>query len=158
MENKGLTEHLINLISKEQAHISLENALEGLKPENRTKKPQADSHSVWDELEHIRIAQEDILQYMINPNWKSPSWPDSYWPKGTDKVSEEDWKKSVDACITDREKLIQIIKDKGDKITDIIPHTKSHTYLREILIAAQHNSYHIAQIVVLRKMLGDWER
>ncbi len=157
MDDKVLSEQLINLLSKEQAHISLENSLKGLKPENRARKPKPGLHSVWDELEHIRISQEDILQYTINPDWVSPSWPDNHWSGETNKVSDEEWKKSVDACISDRDKLVKIIKDKGDKITSIIPHTKSHTYLREVLIAAQHNSYHIAQIVLIRKMLGDWK-
>lgn len=157
MDNKVLAEQLINLLSKEQAHISLENALKGLKPENRAKKPRADLHSVWDELEHIRITQEDILQYTINPKWVSPSWPDNHWPADTNKVSEAEWKQTVEACISDRDKLIKIIKEKGEEITEIIPHTKSHSYLREILIAAQHNSYHIAQIVFIRKLLGNWK-
>ena len=157
MSDKVLTEQLINLLVKEQAHISLENSLEGLKPENRAKKPKDGLHSVWDELEHIRISQEDSLQYTINPDWKSPSWPDNYWPADTNKVSDENWNKSVDEIISDREKLINTVKEKSDKITGSIPHAKSHTYLREVLIAAQHNSYHIAQIVLIRKMLGDWK-
>lgn len=157
MNDNELTSQLINLMSVEQAHISFENALKGLRPENRAKKPKPGLHSVWDELEHIRITQEDILQYALDPEWKSPSWPDNYWPADTNKVSDKDWEKSVNVCISDKDKLIKIIKDKGQKITEIIPHTKSHSYLREILIAAQHNSYHIAQIVLIRKMLGDWE-
>ncbi|HSD63623.1 MAG TPA: DinB family protein [Ignavibacteriaceae bacterium] len=157
MNDNELTKQLINLLTVEQAHISLENALKGLKPENRAKKPKAGLHSVWDELEHIRITQEDILQYAINPDWKSPSWPDNYWPGDITKVSNEEWQKTVNACIADRDSLIKIIRDKGQKITEIIPHTDSHSYLREILIAAQHNSYHIAQIVFVRKILGDWE-
>ncbi len=157
MNDTELTRQLINLMSVEQAHISFENALKDLKPENRTKKPKPGMHSIWDELEHLRITQEDILQYTLDPEWKSPSWPDNYWPADTNKVSDKDWEKSVKACITDRDKLLKIIKDKGQKVTEIIPHTESHSYLREILIAAQHNSYHIAQIVLIRKMIGDWE-
>ena len=158
MDNNALTEQLINLLTKAQAHISLEDALKGLKPENRAKKPKSGLHSVWDELEHLRIAQEDILQYTINPEWKSPSWPKEYWPADTNKVSDAAWNKSVNACISDKNALIKIIKEKGNNITALIPHTKSHTYLREVLIAAQHNSYHIAQIVLVRKILGDWEK
>lgn len=157
MNDNELIKQLTNLLSKEQAHISLENSLKGLKPENRAKKPKAGLHSVWDELVHIRITQEDILQYALDPDWKSPSWPDNYWPANTNKVSNEDWENTVNACIADRDSLIKIIKDKGQKITEIIPHTSSHSYLREVLIAAQHNSYHIAQIVFIRKILGDWE-
>lgn len=157
MDGKVLAEELVNLLTKEQAHISLEKSIEGLRPENRTKKPKAELHSVWDELEHIRIAQEDILKYMIDPEWKSPSWPDEYWPSPEPgKVSDKEWNKSVNQCISDRDAFIGIIRKNKDDLTKIIPHTKSHTYLREILIAAQHNSYHIAQIVLIRKTLGDW--
>ncbi len=156
MEDKVLTRELVNLLGKEQAHVSLENSLKGLDPANRAKKPKEGLHSVWDELEHIRITQEDILQYMINSDWKSPSWPDEYWPSDTNKVSDEEWNKSVDQCISDRDEMIKIIKEKGTGITDSIPHAEVHTFLREMLIAAQHNSYHIAQIALIRKMLGNW--
>lgn len=157
MEARILVEEILNLLSKEQAHISLENALQGLKPENRAKKPKDGLHSVWDELEHIRIAQEDILKYMIDPDWKSPSWPDEYWPPDTDQVSDSEWNKSINQFISDRDQMLDIIKKKGEELTNVIPHTKSHTYLREALIAAQHNSYHIAQIAYIRKMIGDWK-
>ncbi len=156
MDEKVLTRELINLFNKEQAHVSLENSLKDLKPENRAKKPKEGLHSVWDELEHIRITQEDILQYMINPEWKSPSWPDEYWPDDRDSVPDEEWNKSVKQCISDRNEMVNIIKDRGAEITDSIPHAKVHTYLREMLVAAQHNSYHIAQIALIRKMLGNW--
>jgi uncharacterized damage-inducible protein DinB len=157
MEARILVQEVLNLLGKEQAHISLENALEGLKPENRAKKPKENLHSVWDELEHIRIAQEDILKYMIDPDWKSPAWPDEYWPPVTDKISDAEWNKSLNQFISDRDKMISIIEKKGEELTTVIPHTESHTYLREALIAAQHNSYHIAQIALIRKMLGDWK-
>ena len=157
METRILVDEILNLLSKEQAHISLENALQGLKAENRAKKPKDGLHSVWDELEHIRIAQEDILKYMIDPDWKSPAWPDEYWPPDTDTVSDSEWNKSLNQFISDRDQMLDIIKKKGEEITSVIPHTKSHTYLREALIAAQHNSYHIAQIAYIRKMLDDWK-
>jgi len=156
MNENVLIRELVNLLGKEQAHVSLENSLEGLNPGNRTKKPGEGLHSVWDELEHIRITQEDILQYMVNPDWKSPSWPDEYWPSDTDKVTDEAWNKSIEQCISDRDKMINIIKEKGADITGSIPHAEVHTYLREVLIAAQHNSYHIAQIALIRKMLRNW--
>ena len=157
METRILVEEILNLLGKEQAHISLENSLRGLKPENRTKRPKEGLHSVWDELEHLRIAQQDILKYMIDPEWKSPNWPDEYWPPETDNVSDEEWNKSLNQFISDRDQMIELVKKTGEGLTKVIPHTKSHTYLREALIAAQHNSYHIAQIAYIRKMLGDWK-
>ena len=157
MEARILVEEILNLLGKEQAHISLENSLKGLKPENRARRPKEGLHSVWDELEHIRIAQQDILKYMIDPEWKSPNWPDEYWPPETDKVSDQEWNKSLNQFISDRDQMIDLVKKTGEGLTNVIPHTKSHTYLREALIAAQHNSYHIAQIAYIRKMLGDWK-
>ena len=157
MEARILVEEILNLLGKEQAHISLENSLKGLKPENRARRPKEGLHSVWDELEHIRIAQQDILKYMIDPEWKSPNWPDEYWPPDTDKVSDEEWNKSLNQCISDRDEMIELVKKTGGELTNVIPHSKTHTYLREALIAAQHNSYHIAQIALIRKMLGDWK-
>ena len=157
MNEKALVNELTNFLNEEQAHISLENALKGLKPENRAKKPKEGMHSVWDELEHIRISQEDILKYVIDPEWKSPKWPDEYWPQNTDKISDEEWNKSLKQCISDRNALAEIVREQRSEITDNIPHAESHTFLREILIAAQHNSYHIAQIVLIRKFLGDWK-
>ena len=94
---------------------------------------------------------------MIDPDWKSPAWPDEYWPPDTDTVSDSEWNKSLNQFISDRDQMLDIIKKKGEEITSVILHTKSHTYLREALIAAQHNSYHIAQIAYIRKMLDDWK-
>ena len=151
-----LRNHLISLISAEQAHINLEGALKGLKKENRIKQPSKNVHSIWEEVEHIRISQEDILYYIVNPNWVSPEWPEKYWPIKSTLVSDDIWQVSIDKIFSTQEELIQIIKDESIDLTGIIPHTKSHTYLREILLAADHNAYHLGQIVIIRKLLGDW--
>ncbi len=152
-----LRSHLITLISAEQAHINLEGALAGLKKENRNKPPAKNVHTIWDEIEHIRISQEDILKYIVDPKWVSPEWPAKYWPGKTNHVSDDVWQASVDQIFSDQEELIDIIKDESIDLTSIIPHTKSHTYLREILLAADHNTYHLGQVVIIRKLLGDWK-
>jgi uncharacterized damage-inducible protein DinB len=156
MNEKVLRENLINALTKEQAHISLKPALENLKPENRNTKPSPDSHSVWELLEHIRITQEDIVQYTLDPNWVSPSWPEGHWPEKKDTIPDEEWNKSISKFDDDLKKLVDIIKDQNIDLTSVIPHTKNHTYLREILIVADHNSHHAGQIIAVRKMIGDW--
>jgi DinB superfamily len=149
--------HLITLITAEQAHINLEGALDGLKIENRNRQPSKNVHSVWEEVEHIRISQEDILNYVVDPKWVSPNWPHEYWPEKSSQVPDNIWMASIDKIFSDQEKFIQIIKDESIDLTEIIPHTKSHTYLREILLNADHNSYHLGQIIIVRKLLGDWK-
>ena len=104
MNEKIFRENLINALTKEQAHLSLKSAIKNLKPENRNKKPSPDFHSVWQLLEHLRITQEDIVQYILNPDWKSPEWPEGYWPKGNDKISDEEWNKSISKFDSDLQK------------------------------------------------------
>ncbi len=151
-----IREHLITLISGEQTNVNLEGALAGLKKENRTKRPAKNVHSVWEEVEHIKISQEDILNYIIDPKWKSPEWPDKYWPENPSHLSDEKWKTSIDKIIYDQNELIKIVKDESIDLTQIIPHTNSHTYMREILLATAHANYHVGQIIIIRKFLDDW--
>jgi hypothetical protein len=104
----------------------------------------------------MRISQEDILQYIINPNWKSPEWPEGYWIKKEGKVSDEEWNESVSKFNSDLQQLVKVVNNDNTDLTSVIPHTENHTYLREILLVIDHNSYHTAQIVQTRKALGDW--
>ncbi len=152
-----LRNHLITLITAEQAHINLEGAIAGLKKDNRGKRPGKDVHSVWEEVEHIRIAQEDILKYVIDPKWVSPKWPEGYWPENLNNITDSVWKNSIDKIFSNQKELVKIIKDESIDLTQVIPHTKSHTYLREIFLIADHNAYHIGQIVTVRKLLDDWK-
>lgn len=156
MKMNNLRSELINALKNEQAHLSLESAIKNLKPENRNVKPAPNLHSVWQLLEHIRISQEDILKYMIDPGWKSPAWPDDYWPSDEKEISDEEWNRSVSQFNTDLNHLIKIISDKNTDLTSVISHTENHTYLREILLVIDHNSYHTAQIIQTRKQLNDW--
>lgn len=157
MNDKIFRENLIDALTSEQAHLSLASALKNLKPDNRNVKPSPDLHSVWQSLEHIRICQEDIVQYILNPKWKSPQWPDEYWPKTTGKISNAEWNNSIKKFNDDLKKLVKIVQDNKIDLTSAIPHTKNHIYLREMLIVIDHNSYHTAQIVQTRKALGNWE-
>ena len=156
MNDDVLRSQLVELLNGRGAHLSLEDALKGLKAENRSKRPSAGIPSVWEELEHIRLAQEDILKYTVDPDWKSPSWPDGYWPSSAAGLTDEAWNATVKGIESDLKLVIDLVQDESRDLTAKIPHGGDHTYLREVLLVADHNAYHLGQIVTARKMLGDW--
>src|SRR6185295_5974824 len=97
MNDSILRDSLVSLLRGKQAHVSVREAIEGLKPELRHSRPPAGEHSVWEDFEHMRIAQEDILRYTLDASWKSPEWPGGYWPAPADKVTDEMWDASIAA-------------------------------------------------------------
>jgi len=156
MNDSILRQNLVELLRGGQAHVTPEQALDGLAPALRNARPAAGLHSVWEELEHIRICQEDILRYTLDASWTSPAFPEGHWPKETDDLTEEAWTASVAAFFTDLEAVIKLVEDQSPDLTSEIPHGEGRTYLREILLVADHNAYHLGQIVQIRKALGDW--
>ena len=157
MNDNLMRKNLVELLKGGHAHVNFKDAVNGLKPNNRNIRPEGDLHSVWELLEHIRIAQEDILRYTLDSKWKSPKWPDEYWPKKTEKVTDEMWNNSIKKFNSDLNELIELAQNTKIDITSEIPHGEGRTYLRELTLAANHNSYHIGQIIVVRKLLGDWK-
>lgn len=156
MNDSILRQSLVELLRGGHAHVSPEKALNGIAPQLRNARP-AGGHSVWEELEHMRLAQEDILRYAVDASWISPPFPDGYWPKATASLTEEMWAASVAAFFADLEEVIKLAQDTSIDLTAEIPHgVEGHTYLREILLVADHNAYHLGQIVQTRKALGDW--
>jgi uncharacterized damage-inducible protein DinB len=156
MDDKALRKDLIELLKGGQAHLTIPKTLEGLKPENRTVRPKKGIPSVYEELEHMRLAQEDILRYMLDEAWKSPSFPDGYWPTNNNALTKKGWAETVANFFNDLEELITFVGETDLDITSPIPHGEGRTYLREILLVADHNAYHLGQIVQLRKILGNW--
>jgi uncharacterized damage-inducible protein DinB len=157
MDDSVLRASLVELLRGGNAYVKARKALDGIKPELRTKRAAEGLHSVWEELEHIRIAQEDILRYTLDAAWKSPTWPDGYWPSSSETVTEQMWAASVAGFFGDLEKLIALVEDSSIDLTARIPHGEGRTYLRQVLLVADHNAYHLGQIVQTRKALGDWE-
>lgn len=156
MGDAVLRENLVELLRGGHAHVSAEKALAGVKPELRNVPPAEGLHSVWEELEHMRRAQEDILRYTLDPSWQSPEFPAGYWPAKTERVTEEMWSASVKGFFADLEELIQLAENTAIDLTAKIPHGEWRTYLRQILLTADHNAYHLGQITQTRKALGDW--
>jgi len=156
MDDSVLREQLAELLRGGEAHAKADAALANVNPQFRNVRPPADVHSVWEELEHMRIAQQDILRYTLDPSWTSPEWPEGYWPAKTDTVTDEMWQASIDGFTADIEELIALVNNSAVDLTAKIPHGDWRTYLRQILLVADHNAYHLGQIVQARKMLGDW--
>lgn len=156
MDDSVLRASLVELLRGGNAYVKARKALDGIKPELRTKRAAKGLHSVWEELEHIRIAQEDILRYTLDAAWKSPKWPDGYWPSSSETVTDQMWAASVAGFFGDLEKLIALVEDSSIDLTARIPHGEGRTYLRQVLLASDHNAYHLGQIVQTRKALGDW--
>ena len=155
MEERVLREHLAELLDGGHAHVTARKALANINPELRNVRAVEEAHSIWEELEHMRIAQEDILRYTLDSGWKSPQWPDGYWPQQS-SLTEAMWQASIEGFFADLEEVIELARNENLDLTARIPHGGDHTYLREILLVADHNAYHLGQIVQTRKALGDW--
>jgi hypothetical protein len=151
-----LRNSLVDLLNGENAHVSPRRALDEVKAANRHKRPSPDVHSIWEELEHMRIAQEDILRYTLDADWTSPDWPGGYWPRERASVTDQMWDASVSNFFSDLEEVINLVRNPAIDLTAQIPHGEGHTYLREVFLVADHNAYHLGQIVQVRKLLGDW--
>ena len=156
MGDERLRKDLLELLKGGHAHASAERVVRGISPQARQTRPAANSHTIWELLEHMRLAQEDILRYTLDPDWVSPTFPEGYWPVDSNPVTQSDWDNSVANFLRDLGDVIKIVEDESIDLTAQIPHAEGHTYLREILLVADHNSYHLGQIAQIRKELGDW--
>jgi len=153
MNDSVLREQLIEFLKGGQAHLTLDEALANLDPKLRNGRAGG-SNSIWAELEHMRIAQEDILRYTLDPKWESPAFPDGFWP--TAESTDQVWQTTVAKFNSDLKEMIDLVRDTRVDLTSEIPHGEGRTYLREILLVADHNAYHLGQIVTIRKALGAW--
>jgi len=153
---KPLRAQLVKLLDWQEAHVGFDKAVKGIPASMRGVVPNGWEHSAWQLVEHIRIAQADILEFSITAKYKAKKWPDDYWPKSPAPRTAEAWTRSLAAIRKDRKALQQLAKNPRIDLAAEIPHGTGQTYLREILLVAAHNSYHIGQIVSLRRQLGIW--
>lgn len=156
MRQQPLRSHLKDLLTWSSAHADLERAVKSVPPEYRGLRVENVPYTLWELLEHIRLAQWDILEFCRNSDYVSPNWPDDFWPAGPEPPTREDWQKSIDAIKRDRQELIEIIEDPGVDLFSAIPHGEGQTLVREAVLTADHAAYHVGQIVLLRRMLGIW--
>ena len=150
---KELREHLIELLEGQSAHTDLESAIKDFPTDMINVRIEHSPHTAWELLEHIRIAQWDILEFSYNAKHKSPEWPEGYWPKK--KGTAKEWKKSVTRILKDLKAMRKLVVDKKTDLYARIPHGDGQTILREALLVADHNAYHLGQLVLLKRMLED---
>ena len=148
-----LRQHLINLLTKGEAHVDLAGTIKKFPRKLRGRKPEGSPHTPWQLLEHIRIAQRDILEFSRNARHKSPKWPDEYWPRTATPPNDSAWGKSVQQILADLKALCALVRDPKRDLLAKIPHGDGQTLLREALLVADHNSYHLGELVMLRRIL-----
>ena len=140
----------------EEAHVTFEASVKNFPGHLRGKRPPDFPHSGWELVEHIRIAQEDLADFMERADYHQVKWPDDYWPKSPEPPSEAAWDASIAQVIKDRAHIQEIAQRPSIDLTAKIPWGTGQTYLRTILVAVDHTAYHVGQIIAVRKLLGAW--
>jgi len=152
-----LRQHLVALLKGGNAHADFETAVKDFPVDLRGKRPKGAEHSPWEVLEHLRIAQWDILEFSRNPSYKAREWPREYWPDSHEPKDGKAWEKSVEGFRKDLKAMCDLVADEGTDLLAKIPHGDGQTILREALLTADHNAYHLGEMVLLRRLLGAWK-
>lgn len=155
MSDATIREHLADLLQGRGAHVPFERAVANLPAQQRGVIPSGAVSSPWQQLEHMRIAQWDILEFSRNPSHRSPRWPDGYWPHAA-APPQGAWQSSFEQFLADRAAMVELVSDPNADLYTPFPHGTGQTLLREALVVADHNSYHVGQLVLLRRLLGCW--
>lgn len=152
-----LRRHLVDLLKGGNAHVKFDEVVKELPERLRGKKPEGQPHTAWRLLEHMRIAQWDILEFSRNSQHVSPEWPEGYWPKGDAPPSPAAWEKSVKQFRADRKAMEDLVGDSETDLYARIPWGDGQTILREALLVADHNAYHLGELLMIRRLLGAWK-
>jgi hypothetical protein len=155
-EEARLRHELVALLNGRQAHMSLADAVANFPVEHINSFPPNVPYTFWHLLEHLRIAQSDILEFIINPDYQSPPWPEGYWPAPEARASVEDWQQSFAAFTADQEQLVKLARDPDIDLSAELPHAPGYTILREIIVAADHNAYHTGELAIFRQIMDLW--
>jgi hypothetical protein len=152
----ALRDHLVKSLKGGQAFVPFNKALAGIRPELRNVRPNKELHSIYEELEHMRSAQKDLLDFALDPDWKPPKWPEDFWPQPGRELSDEEWDKTFNGFFKELDRAIRLVKDPKIDLLSDVPQTEN-TYLREIMLIIEHNAYHLGKILDIRKALGNWK-
>jgi len=155
--DQSLRKHLIELLDGAQAHATFDNILADFTAESRGVIPKGLPHSAWMLLEHMRIAQWDILDFSRNSKYKAMKWPDNYWPKSAAPPSAAAWEKSIKSFQNDLDAIKKLVSDPKIDLFAQIPWGEGQTILREAMLVADHNSHHLGQLIDVRRILGIWK-
>jgi hypothetical protein len=153
---KALRTQLREFLDWGNAHVTFDRAVKGIPPAKRGKVPRGFAHSSWQLLEHMRIAQEDILDFCRNPRYVHRKWPDDYWPKSPAPPSESAWRRSIASYRRDCRAMQRLAANPRIDLFAKIPHGSGQTYIREILLVADHTAHHLGQLIDVRRALGIW--
>lgn len=154
--DKMLRDHLIRLLEGGHAYAAFDTAVKDFPFAKTGMKPDGFDHSAWQLLEHIRIAQWDIVEFSISAEHVSPPWPEGYWPKEDAPANEAAWQNCLESIRKDLKRMMDLVADPSTDLFAKIAHGTGQTILREALLVADHNAYHLGQLVMLRKILGIW--
>jgi hypothetical protein len=157
-KDKALREHVLYLLDGGGAHAKFDEVVADIPPELRGQKPSRLPHSLWMLLEHLRIAQRDILEFSRNPKYAPPKWPEGYWPKTDAPPSPATWSASVKKFREDLKAMQDLVKDPKTDLFAKIPWGDGQTILREALLLADHSAYHLGQMLDVRRLLGAWPK
>jgi uncharacterized damage-inducible protein DinB len=154
--DNALRELLGRLLAWEDAHVGFEAAVANISPEHRGLQPPGCPWSAWQLVEHLRLAQWDILDFCRNPHYEEKRWPNDYWPASPEPPSSDAWEVSIRQVLDDRRELQELAANPDVDLGARIPHGSGQTYLRELALVADHNAYHVGQLILLRRLLGIW--
>ena len=155
--DKSVREHILSLLRGGQAHVKPEEVLRKFPEKLRGKTVKGAPHTAWELLEHMRIAQWDILEFSRDPRHVSPVYPEGYWPRTKAPPNRAAWNASVKSFMNDLNAIEQLVEDRAADLYAPIPHGQGQTILREALLVADHNAYHAGQFLLLRRLLGAWK-
>lgn len=150
---EGLRAQLVKLLEHSEAHIGFDAVVAEIAPASRGVRPAGLAHSAWEILEHIRIAQRDILEFCLDGPYEGREWPAGYWPPTPEPPAPEAWDDSVAAVRRDRAEMQRLVADPAVDLLAVVPHGTTQTYLREALLIADHNAYHVGQLTMVRKLV-----
>ena len=153
---KQFRQQILDYLSDAHAHAPFDQAVKGLPLSAVNKKLKGMPYSFWELLEHTRLSQNDIIEFVINPKYQDKAWPEDYWPSKK-PATKAMWDKSIKSFRSDLAMLIKLVKDPKTDLLAKIPHGQGQTILREVILIIDHNAYHVGEMVVLRRMMGLWK-
>jgi uncharacterized damage-inducible protein DinB len=156
IDEAAVRDLLARALAWEDGHVTFDKAVADIPEAARGVQPKGSPHSAWQLVEHLRITQHDILDFCVNPDYKELKWPDDYWPSSAAPPSAGAWDESLRKYTADRSALQALAADPAVKLDAEIPHGSGQTYLRELVLVADHTAYHVGQLILLRRLLGNW--
>ena len=152
----AIRQQLVAALAWKDAHVDFDAAVDGIPPDKRGTRPHGLPYSAWQLIEHLRLAQHDILDFCINPDYEELAWPDDYWPASPEPPDSDAWETSIRRYREDLAAVQRLAADPSIDLAAKIPHGQGQTYGREVLLILDHAAYHIGELVLLRRLLGAW--